>query len=116
MGKTKDDAWKTGLVDFKGPDGTAMVLNLGKATERAFIYLTDDATTFKQVSLTYDIGNGQVTIVDKSFPWEFTIPLEAETTQLDFKVSGLAETDKRTETAVYHLSKNRTQQVSPQEY
>ena len=105
MGETKDNAWKNGLMDFHEPNGRAMILNLGKANSSAFIYLIDDATSFKEVSLTYDHGQGPVTLTDKTFPWEFTLPLDASVSRLSFTISALSK-DGKTHTGNPHqLSK-----------
>lgn len=106
MGETKDSAWKHGLVDFKEPDGRAMILNLGKATSKAFIYLIDDATSFKEVRLSYDLGKGPVTLSDKAFPWEFTLPLDATVTKLSFSISGLLESGQIRSGKAQQLSKD----------
>jgi hypothetical protein len=106
MGETKDGAWKQGLLDFKDPKGRAMILNLGKATNKAFIYLIDDATTFKEVSLTYDLGKGPVTETDKSFPWEFTLPLDASFSDLSFTISALLPNGKTHTGKPHQLSKH----------
>jgi hypothetical protein len=93
-------------LDFKDPKGRAMILNLGKATNKAFIYLIDDATTFKEVSLTYDLGKGPVTETDKSFPWEFTLPLDASFSDLSFTISALLPNGKTHTGKPHQLSKH----------
>jgi hypothetical protein len=106
MGETKNDAWKKGLVDLKEPAGRAMVLNLGKANRTAFIYLIDDATTYKEVSLVHDFGKGPVKVTDRAFPWEFTVPLDASVSSMSFSISALL-VDGRTHTGKAHqLSKD----------
>lgn len=106
MGVTKDDAWAKGLIDFKEPKGRAMILNLGQATKKAFIYLIDDATTFKEVRLTYDLGKGPQTAIDKEFPWEFTVPLDTSVSALSFSVSGLKKDGNPQAGKTYQLSKD----------
>jgi hypothetical protein len=106
MGETKDSAWKHGLVDFKEPNGRAMILNLGKATSKAFIYLIDDATSFKEVRLSYDLGKGPEILTDKTFPWEFTLPLEASVNKLSFSISGLPENGQIRSGKAQQLSKD----------
>lgn len=105
-GETKDGPWKRGLVDFDEPAGRAMILNLGKASKTAFIHLIDDATTYKEVSLVYDAGEGPVTLTDKAFPWEFTVPLDESVSTMTFSIAALSG-DGRTHTGRTHqLSKN----------
>jgi len=48
-----------------------------------------------EVSLSYDLGKGPVTVTDKVFPWEFTLPLDASVSGLSFTISGL-ETNGKT--------------------
>lgn len=106
MGETKDSAWKQGLLDFKDPKGRAMILNLGKLTNKAFIYLIDDATTFKEVSLTYNLGKGPVTLTDMAFPWEFTLSLDASVGSLSFAISGLMPNGETRTGITHQLSEN----------
>ena len=104
-GGAKEGAWKRGLVDFDDPAGRAMMLSLGETTKTAYIYLIDDATTYKEVSLVHDIGKIPVTLTDKAFPWEFTVPLDSSVSTMTFSVSALSA-DGRTHTGKPHqLSK-----------
>lgn len=105
MGGSADGAWKRGLLDFDEPKGRAMVLQLGKATTKAFIYLIDDASTFREVSLNYDLGKGPVTLTDKAFPWEFTLPLDASASSVSFAISGLLPNGKTLAGKTQQLSK-----------
>ena len=107
LGETKEDAWKQGLVDFTEPAGRAMVLNLGKADSKAFIYLIDDATTYQKVSLIHDLGKGPVTVTDQAFPWEFTVPLEASVSNMSFSISALLKDGKTHTGKIHQLSKHK---------
>ncbi|MFK7910041.1 MAG: hypothetical protein AB8F34_05495 [Akkermansiaceae bacterium] len=106
MGVGAKDAWAKGLIELKEPQGRAMILNLGRATKKVFIYLTDDATTFNEVRLTYDMGQGKVTKIDKNFPWEFTLPLDASVNRLSFSLSGLKKEGQFQSSKTYQLSKD----------
>jgi hypothetical protein len=99
-------AWKRGLVDLDEPKGRAMILNLGPATTRAFIYLVDNATTFNEVSISYDLGKGQETITDKEFPWEFTLSLDAAVNQVSFSISGTDKKGQIQTSKTHQLSKD----------
>ena len=65
-----------------------MILNLGPAVATAYVYLKDSRSEFKTANLIYDLGKGPVTISDTTFPWEFTVPLKANTDRFSFKISG----------------------------
>lgn len=99
-------AWKNGLLDLEEPKGRAMILQLGSATTRAFIYLVDDATNFEQVRLTYDLGKGEETITDEEFPWEFTLPLDASVSELRFSISGVDKEGQTKSGNSYQLSRD----------
>ncbi len=92
-------------MTIKQPDGRAMILDLGKAAQTAFVHLVDGAETFQQVDLVYDMGKGSQTITDNSFPWEFTVPLAADTDQFSFTLSSVMKDGKRLNSAVEHLTK-----------
>ena len=105
-GGSPADAWAKGLVDFDAPKGRAMVLNMGRATKTAFIYLVDDATSFEEVRLEYDTGAGVKTEVDKEFPWEFTLPLDASARRISFSISGKSQDGSIQESKKFQLSKD----------
>ena len=106
MEGTAREAWKSDLLDLDDPKGRAMILNLGPVTKRAFIYLVDDATTFGQVRLNYNLGKGMETLTDKAFPWEFTLPLDATVEKLEFCISGVNKQGQTITGKTYQLSKD----------
>jgi hypothetical protein len=106
MGLNAEDKWKVGYLKTTKPDGWAMILNLGKTVQNAYIHLVDGAEDFNQVDLIYDTGAGRQTITDSSFPFEFTIPLGSGIETLIFTISALKKDGDRIETSPQKLSKN----------
>jgi hypothetical protein len=56
--------------------------------------------------LNYDLGKGPVTVTDKAFPWDFTLPLDASIGGLSFAISGLLPNGKTHTGKPHHLSEH----------
>lgn len=68
----------------------AMMIRMGNYATRAFIYLKDDDTKFSQVSIRYQVGNGEERVMTKKeYPFEFTIELPQQAPYLDFVLEGI---------------------------
>jgi|GEM_PF-508916 len=66
----------------------AMLFRLGDYGKRAYIYLSDDDSLLKEVRLTYkDVAGETMSIVDKSYPYEFTVPLSKTQDNLQFTLT-----------------------------
>lgn len=94
MGEKDKNAWHKGFVEFNDPDGRAMVLNLGKTTKTVYVYLKNSKKNFTHVDLIYDLGQGQQRISDETFPWEFTVPIDADVMEFSFKIAGTENNGK----------------------
>jgi hypothetical protein len=80
--------WKSDMTDLVGADGRAMILNLGSQYRFAFVFLEYSKKDFTKVELEYTTDTGKKRIENRSFPWEFTVPLDADATAFDFIVYG----------------------------
>lgn len=90
VGAKASDAWSTDYLELPWGGARAMILNFGAAASTAFLYLQDDDSKYKEVSLTYRIGNSgaETTVTDAAYPFEFTVPLPADATSFRFRFSG----------------------------
>ena len=89
VGARAADAWQRDHVELPFGGTHAMILNFGPAATTAYVYLQADDTKFKEVSLTYAIGERRATLTDASYPFEFTVPVPAGATAFDFEVSAV---------------------------
>jgi len=104
-GLERTDAWKRGFIELDKPAGRAMILNLGKATSAAYVYLKDSRSDFRKVDLAYDVGKGAVTISDTAFPWEFTVSLDGKADRFTFTITGTTPEGNPVRSAKYVLSR-----------
>jgi hypothetical protein len=67
----------------------SMIFNLGGLGKRAYIWLGDDDTIFKNVAMTYWDQQGKKSVItDSSYPFEFTVPLNTTQKEFQFRLSG----------------------------
>lgn len=90
VGAKPADAWSKDYAEIGYGEARAMILNFGPAATTAYVYLQADDSQFAQVALTYSSGGERKTLTDASYPFEFTVPLAAETTRFEFSLSGRA--------------------------
>ncbi len=88
VGAKASDAWTRDYLELPWGGTRAMILNFGPAAATAFIYLRDDDSKFKSVTLSYAVGGGQRTVTKAAFPFEFTVELPRAATALKFRLSG----------------------------
>ena len=89
MGATDANVWDKDFIEFDGPAGRAMVLNLGKITKTVYVYLKNSKKQFTRIDLVYDLGKGPQRISDVVFPWEFTVPIDADVKEFSFCIEGM---------------------------
>jgi hypothetical protein len=81
-------AWKIDNLKIPEFKAHALLLNLGSGYRRAYIYLESGKKDYKQLALQYTInGAAAQTLTDATFPFEFTVPLPAGATRLDFTLT-----------------------------
>jgi hypothetical protein len=83
---SRKDAWEKDLIEADFGGLRAMILNWGPERTRAYLYLQADDTVYSQVSL---ILADKTVIEDGSYPYEFTVPLSADTDEFSFKIKAL---------------------------
>ena len=85
----ESDAWRTdyAAIDFTGT--RAMILNMGSGLTTAYVYLQETDETLKQAALKYSIGGPWETQTDQEYPFEFTVPLDADVDSFSFYIEGL---------------------------
>ena len=91
------DAWKTGHLEWTKPEARAMILNFGSAYRSFYFYLKKGQDEFKSMRLLYEIDGVPGEMNSDAFPWEFTVPLSADTRQITFKLEATRK-DGATET------------------
>ncbi len=88
LGKVKATGTDYTTVDFGKAE--AMIIRMGSYATRAFIYLKDDDTKLSEVSIRYQVANGEQRVMTKKeYPFEFTIELPSETSYLNFTLEGI---------------------------
>ncbi len=80
----KGPEWKNSYVKIKTGNARAMIISMGDMVQNLFLYLRDDNKIYNEVLLTIKGTDGNQVLTDKSFPFEFTVPVEKEIT---FKLS-----------------------------
>lgn len=88
VGAKASDAWTHDYLELPWGGARAMILNFGPAASTAFIYLRDDDSKFKNVTLAYTVGGEKRMVVKAAFPFEFTVELPRDATALKFQLSG----------------------------
>lgn len=83
-----EQAWRTDYLELPFGGARAMVLNFGPAAKTAYVYLQADDSVFKEVALTYSVGNEKRTVTDAAYPFEFTVPLATDATEFYFQLQG----------------------------
>ncbi|MDF1573237.1 MAG: hypothetical protein P1P82_16635 [Bacteroidales bacterium] len=85
---------ETGAIpgDYKELDfgnARAMIFNMGEYSKRAYIYLRDDDTKFRNVTLHYTGAAGEEITSEKlHYPFEFTVDLSNLSKGLEFYLTG----------------------------
>jgi len=80
------DAWKTDRIFLKTGNTVALIINFGSAHKTAFVYLKDDDDSCKSAALIYEKDGKKVHLEDASYPFEFTVPLDADSARFDFEI------------------------------
>lgn len=94
-----------GEVDFGRT--RAQILNMGRNLKSCYIYLRDDDSRFRHVSMTYSIdGTAPQALSDTSYPYEFTVPLPADAQQIVVELSGITPDGRLVRSQPFKLSKN----------
>ena len=86
---TEERAWKHGYQESEVGNARFMIINVGSFDTNAYVYLRDDDSKFKKVELLEKRMDGsQMSYVDTSFPFEFTLNVPANTNKVSLKIIG----------------------------
>lgn len=86
-----EGSWRNDYYQSAFGRSKALVLDLGRDLKTVFVYLQDDDSLFRETSLTYRVDGGRFrTLSDKSYPFEFTVPLRPESREVILQLSGVA--------------------------
>ncbi|MFZ9937909.1 MAG: hypothetical protein ACO3JG_12760, partial [Luteolibacter sp.] len=83
---SQNDAWERGHLEWEDPAARALLLNFGSSYRTFFFHLKDGKSDFRSLRLRYEIDGRHGEVEDKTFPWEFTVPLGAEDRSILFKL------------------------------
>jgi hypothetical protein len=81
-------AWDCDLIGLGEVAGRAMILNLGSQTRTAYVFLEYSKQDFVKVEMVSNDGSGERRTEDRSFPWEFTVPVAADAQEFRFILNG----------------------------
>jgi hypothetical protein len=105
VGAKASDAWRTDYAEVAHGHARAMILNFGPAATTAYVYLQDDDSKFKEVTLSYTVAGKRATITDAAYPFEFTVPLARDASAFHFQLSTRALDGRSTESGTVSLVK-----------
>lgn len=105
---SRSNNWKDAYAELPVGNARAMVIEAGRYKTAVYVYLRDDDTVYKEVSLEYWTGEGgkgeggKKVIRDLQFPYEFTVPLGERDQKFSFvlhgvKLDGQKETSRVTQ-------------------
>ncbi|MCC5928644.1 MAG: hypothetical protein JJU28_05305 [Cyclobacteriaceae bacterium] len=81
------DVWSNAYAELKPGNTRAMILNIGKLTTNAYVYLRDNDQQWKEVTLRYKNARGEtLEAFDNNFPFEFTVPLDQNADLFEFQI------------------------------
>jgi hypothetical protein len=99
--------WKDGYAESKVGDARMMIINAGNYSTKAFVYLREDDSVYKEVTLSVRKHNGEIfSISDEQFPFEFTLDIDQEDELLSFQLSGVTLKGETIQGEWATLSKN----------
>ena len=101
------EGWHHDYGELEFGRARAMLLNLGRELKTCYIYLQDDDSRFRNVSMTYSIDGGRPqALTDASYPFEFTAPVPAGARQIVIELSGITTDGQLVRSGTFKLSKD----------
>lgn len=102
-----NDVWKNDYYQSAFGHSKALVLNLGRDLKTVFVYLQDDDSVLREASLTYRVDGGRFrNLSDRSFPFEFTVPLGADSREVVLQLSGVTPDGRLLQGEAFKLTKD----------
>jgi len=83
----------------------AMLLNFGPELTWMYAYLTADRSSVKSAQLYVNLGNREEVLSDDSFPFEFSFPLEPDTSSLGLKIKAILPSGNKVEFEAMNLTR-----------
>ncbi|WP_449049470.1 hypothetical protein [Parapedobacter sp.] len=84
---TTDGAVGNDYLEIQPGNAKAMLMRLSDVANTVYLYLSDDESSVRSARITYtDLTGNEQTIVDKSYPYEFTVPLDKHQKGLRFQL------------------------------
>lgn len=80
----RGEEWKNDFITTEVGNTNAMIISCGEEAQNLYLYLEDDDDMLKQVELRVKSNASTKTYVDKTYPFEFTVPVEQE--QVSFQL------------------------------
>lgn len=91
MTSEENSVWRHDYYQSTFGHTKALILNMGQELKTAFVYLQDDDSVFREVSLSYKVDQDKPQhLSDTSFPFEFTVPLHADSREVILQITGIA--------------------------
>ena len=98
-----DGTYDLGKTVSEHTKGKAYVLQMTPENYFAYVYVQDKPATAKSATLTYNIGDGDVTVTDDEYPYEFIIKVDNPDTSFVYSVKVTAEDGTETERGTGYL-------------
>ena len=96
---SSNDAISHLAVDCEdGTEVRASAIQMLPGDWQAYIYSTAESKTLKTITLKWETENDAGTVVDTDYPYEFSVPVTAETDQFSFTVASVNLDGKTVET------------------
>ena len=100
-------AWKNGYAESKIGDARFMIINAGHFTTKAFVYLREDDSVYKQVTLLVKRDNKEmIQFEDNHFPFEFTLDVTNKDQVISLKINGITNKGQSKQGEWIMLSRN----------
>ncbi len=90
LASESSQAWRKDYAEVGYGHARAMILNFGPAAKTAYVYLQDDDSKFREVTLQYTVEGRKTVLTDKEYPFEFTVPVPQGANEFAFKLQGQA--------------------------
>ncbi len=74
----RSTAWENDFITTKVGNANAMIISCGEGVQNLYIYLEDDDDMLRQAELRVKTNSSVKSYIDKSYPYEFTVPVTQE--------------------------------------
>lgn len=100
-----NEIWQKDFIKMTDIPGSGMMLNFGKGNSSAYVFCSAPKDTYQSVKIQYQLDGGSIVeLTDNAYPFEFSIPVLAETQKVGYKLVATSSTAKL-ESMAYTLEK-----------